>query len=241
MIFLNYKHLDDFFQISGNTVKPTDGINSAEAMLCVQTRRNLNVKKTIRVIAKIVPTYVSRELVLTCDNSRRKFSPLQFKEDRLITNVQLRVAEAFGSDFARDLVLLDKSFPNVSGGTCMNFAYSGIRNLVYSEPVAGTKLPLWHIGGAWNGENVESLFICPTVRPQNPTEAEIVRLSLSQIASLPEITYVPEDSIPWSLREFVETGGIELSVGGITVKSSVVENTSKEAMTIVFVEKDNAK
>jgi hypothetical protein len=153
----------------------------------------------------------------------------------------LRVAEVLGGDIARDLVLLDKSFPNVPGGTRMHFAYSGTRHIVYSEPIAGTKLPLWHIGGAWNGDNIESLFICPTVRPQNPTEAEVARLTLSQAMTLSELTYFSRDVTPWSLREFVESGGIELSAGGIIVKSSVVENVSKETVTIVFVEEGNAK
>ncbi|MDR0631299.1 MAG: hypothetical protein LBF66_01870 [Holosporales bacterium] len=241
MIFLNYKHLDDFFQISGNIVKPTDGINSAEATLCVQTRKNFDVSQRIRVIARIVPKYVSRELVMTCDSGRRKFAPLIFKEDQLIASVQLRVIEAFGSDIAHDSLLLEKSFPGVPHQASMNFAYSGTRTLTYHEPIAGTKQPLWHIGGIWSGDNIESLFVCPIVRPERPTEVEVARVIRSQTANFDEFAVVPEDTQPWNLRECVESGGIKINTNGAMVKSSAVENISKENITIVFMEERDAK
>jgi hypothetical protein len=227
MIFLNYRHLDDFFQISENSVRPTDGINLNEATLCIKARQSFNQTQPIRIVAHIVLTYANPELFVTYSCGARKFDRLRFKE-QLISKVELRVVEAFGADLQKGSVLFEKTFSPPEHG--MDFACSGTS--VYSAPVLGSAQPLWHIGGAWNGDELESLCICPLISEADPSKAEIVRVFFSEIIDLSEFAVVPDQ--PWSLRNCIESG--QITFGGYI--SAFIDALSKESITITFTTED---
>ncbi|MDR1907938.1 MAG: hypothetical protein LBQ43_03705 [Holosporales bacterium] len=242
MNFLNCRHIDDLFQISENLVRPTDGFNLNDATICVRARNPLAATSCVRVIAKIVPTYVPLNVFITYDIGKLHFERIPFKEAQVITNVQLCLEQIIDGnsngiqtgDVQHGQILFEKAFPNIPPGSTLTVSHSATRIPVYSKPEAGTALPLWHIGGMWNGEEIESAFIFPQKNLRASTEAKIVCVFLSQTQELLPFVCVPREPAPWSLKECIERGDATINVAGHVMKSLHVEAASKKSLTITF-------
>ncbi|MDR1597716.1 MAG: hypothetical protein LBR89_02155 [Holosporales bacterium] len=283
MIFLNYKHIDDFFQIEENFVRSTDDINCNDATISVRARSCVCPAKNLQIQARIVLQTETLEVFINYDTGKQRFEKIPFKEVQLIRNVRLfaeptegspnkhadgspdkhadtashaDTSQPHGSPYAdtashkyadaaqphSSVLLLDKAFPHVPNGAVLNVSHNATRHPVYSEPLQGVALPLWHIGGTWhengNEHDIESVFIFPSVNANAPRGADINRVRFSELSTYPNVALFPQTPEPWSLKRAAENGDIKWRVEGHALRSTRIEIVSKERAVVTFADSE---
>jgi hypothetical protein len=254
MKFLDYKSIENFSQISEWFVRPTDGLNQECATFFVRAHNTfIPHDKNVRVLVRVIPTYVQSEFYITYDTGKQRFERVLFKPNlRLISKLQLRIEQILNIDLLSDVferryknaLVFEKIFAEIPTGATMNVTSIGTNPPLYTEPVTGKALPLWHIGGRLdnNIDKVESVFIFPRINAKLPTSAEIVLIGLSDITdpdfpSGSRFICLPRELPPWNLSKCIERGEIVLQLDGSDLKSSHIESYTTETAVIVFKER----
>jgi hypothetical protein len=236
--FLDFRNPEHFFDITLDSVKTTEGINTGIATVvmlgkntsCDGQESALNMPESLWVTAKIFPTFVtSQNVTLLYDNGVRKFAPIPVFAGNSSKNIVSKIKIVF-RDFTHDFlgqiastseVLFEKNFPELPSNTELRISSHGTVRPFYSEPIEGTAIPLWCIGGYYNDHcplfQVESLFVFPVSKGNQEISARIFPFS-EIVEKDPDFAhgnsahFAAVQCRPWSLVSEIERGGAVLRV-----------------------------
>ncbi|MDR3285359.1 MAG: hypothetical protein LBS83_01600 [Holosporales bacterium] len=244
--FLDFKNPNHFFDISVNSVKTTEGINTQIATFTITGTGNkiAHTQQSLWVLATIMPQdSATKDVFLQYNNGEQSFAPIPVFPiiPRPVSNLSIIFKDFLSTQNIGEVsekILFEKDFSQIEDSAFLSIVSEDIKHPVYIEPISGKAMPLWCVGGYYQDccdlEEIESLFIFP-VQKKNAQEIIINTYSFSEIVKKdPQFAYgnterfamVQRDS-PWNLVSEIEKGKAILRVEEKIFKSAMIEKTSQ--------------
>ncbi|MDR0633089.1 MAG: hypothetical protein LBF84_03035 [Holosporales bacterium] len=239
--FLDFKNPEHLFDITLDSVKTTEGVNTAIAtitMIGKNAIRQGKMPESLWVTAKICPTFAkSHNVTLRYDNGMKKFSPIPVfpanaagnaaKNKNIVSKIKVVfsdfISERLEQCCAQPLseILFEKDFPEIASNTELRISSKGTTPPIYFEPLNGPAIPLWCIGGYYSNHcplsRIESLFVFPL--PKRNQEMALKTYHFSEIVEKdPDFAlgntahFAAVQGPPWNLVAEIEKGQAKLSV-----------------------------
>lgn len=271
MKFLNYQHIKDFYNIASDSVRSTEAINQNEAFLSVQAVQDhqeiYHSLSSLRIVARLIPTYSSSNLYMTYDIGKKCFEkiPVFLEGQKPLIKIKVQMQNIYEdrgehNPFLKDIekqiiaensILFEGSFPEIEPQRYLRVTSQGMKHPFYTEPIQGTAIPLWYVGGFYDPlsplEKIESLFAFPYITSQQPYEAKVKLWHFSDIIKKDPLfatgqsqrfLCISEHQKPWNFIQHLEAGGISLKINRQTFTSLHVERFSAPENIIITLKKE---